>query len=377
MKTALIHDWLLSHGGAEDVLQKIIGLYPGDLFTLAKNEEITARYGLHTTPIHTSFLSQLPSIEKYFKFYLPLFPFAIEQFDLREYDLVLSLSHCVAKGVLTTHEQLHICYCHSPMRYAWDMYHAYLHDAKLTRGIKGLFAKFFLHKLRMWDFASSQRVDHFLANSHYIAKRIQKNYGRQAHVIYPGIPVNRFPFSEQKEDFYLTASRLVPYKKIRTIIEAFHRMPSKKLIVIGSGDELETIREMAQPNVTVLGFVENDLLKEYLKKAKGFLFAALEDFGILPVEAQSCGTPVICLGKGGTAETVLHEKTGVHFHEQTPDAIQRAVEHFETLSLDPYSIRENALRFSEEVFNKQLSTFINMKYEAFQSSERTHAPEGG
>jgi len=365
LKTALVHDWLLSHGGAEEVLRALYSLFPSDVFTLAKDPSVVSRYQFPLEKVHSSFIEKFPSVHKYYKYYLPLFPLAIEQFDMSEYDTIISSSHCVAKGVLTSHEQLHFSYCHSPMRYAWDLYHEYLKNAKLERGVKGWFAQMFLHKLRMWDFASSQRVDHFIANSHYIARRIKKVYGRDSTVIYPPVNTEKFAFEQRKEDYYVTASRLVPYKKVDLIVQAFNNMPSKKLIVIGSGDELEKLQAIAQPNVTLLGFVETDEMKQYFQNAKGFLFAALEDFGILPIEAQSCGTPVICLGRGGTKETVIDGKTGVHFEQQSADAIQKAVEYFETQTFDPFEVREHAMQFSDSRFKAEIASFVSEKYEAF------------
>lgn len=366
MRTAIIHDWLVSHGGAEQVLKSIYSVFPGDIFTLLQHAKVLKSYDLPQECVRSSFLEKFPMVNKYFKYYLPFFPCIIEQFDLRNYDIIISSSHCVAKGVLTTSEQLHVCYCHSPMRYIWDMYQDYLYDAKLHKGLKGWLAQIFLHKLRMWDFTSAQRVDHFIANSQYIARRIKKTYGKDATVIYPPVNVDEFSFSTKKEDFYVTASRLVSYKRIELIVEAFNNMPTKQLMVIGSGADLAKIKAKAQPNISILGFLETEELKKYLQKAKAFVFAALEDFGILPVEAQSCGTPVVCLGQGGTAETVIHGKTGVFFQKQTVQDIQQAIEYFETLRFDPYTIRENALKFSQENFKARIADFINTAYSKFQ-----------
>ncbi len=359
MKTALVHDWLTSYGGAEQVLQEIYALFPGDVFTLSAKKSIATQYGIPFDAVHTSFIEQLPFNRRLFKQYLPLFPLAIEQFDLSEYDLILSSSHCVAKGVLTHHAQTHICYCHSPMRYAWDLYHSYIQKARLVRGIKGWIAQLLLHRLRLWDSSSTFRVDHFIANSEFIAKRIKKTYGREATVIYPPVETDRFSFVATKEDYYVTASRLVPYKNIDLIVEAFRFLPQKKLIVLGDGEMLPALKRNAPPNVEFLGFVTNEVMEKYIQHARAFLFAAVEDFGILPVEAQSCGTPVIALGQGGTKETVLHEITGIHFHKQTVDSLIEAISYFETRTFDAEQIAQHASFFSKERFHAEFSAFVS------------------
>lgn len=362
MKTALVHDWLVSPvGGAENTLKEILTLYPSaPIHTLLWNPKAFEQTPFANAEVHTSFIQKMPKAIDKFRKYLPLFPLAIEQFDLSAYDLILSSSHCVAKGVLTHSEQTHICYCHTPMRYAWDLCHEYLRNANLERGVKGALARFFLHYLRNWDANSARRVDHFIANSHFVARRIQKLYGREPEVIYPPVDTRFFSLCEKKENYYLTSSRLVPYKKIDLIVEAFTYLPDQKLVIIGDGPEAEKIKKMAPQNVEFLGYQSNETLREHMQKAKAFLFAALEDFGITPIEAMSCGTPVIALGKGGTAETVLHEKTGLHFANQTALEIQNAVLAFEKIQdrFDPKQIHEHALSFNAERFRSQLSQFI-------------------
>src|SRR5690606_30921976 len=307
----------------------------------------------------------LPTAKSNHRKFLQLFPYAIEQFDLSEFDLVISSSSSIAKGVLTHQDQLHICYCHSPMRYAWDLYHEYLESANLTKGIKGVYARYVLNKIRIWDVMNSNRVDHFVANSHYIAQRIKKVYRRESDVIYPPVDVNFFEFQKEKEDFYFTASRMVPYKNIEQIVRAFNEMPNKKLIVAGEGPDFEKIKKLARENIDLVGFISNEELKNYMKNCKAFVFAALEDFGIVPVEAQACGTPVICLGKGGAKETVIHQKTGLHFKNPTTEDIKEAVLYFESLSLNSELIRENALRFSKTNFEQKFKSFVENKYQDF------------
>ncbi|HCD3539447.1 TPA: glycosyltransferase, partial [Klebsiella pneumoniae] len=252
-----------------------------------------------------------------------------EQLDLSSHDIILSSSHAVAKGVLTGPDQLHISYVHSPIRYAWDLQHQYLRESGLNRGIKGLFAKWILHKIRLWDTRTANGVDFFIANSKFISRRIKKVYGREADVIYPPVDVERFKLKREKQDFYLTASRLVPYKRIDLIVEAFSKMPEKKLVVIGDGPEMSKIRKIAGANIEILGFQPNDVMEEYMMDAKAFVFAAEEDFGITPVEAQACGTPVIAFGKGGVLETIKNlgqeEPTGLFFYEQNIDSLISAI----------------------------------------------------
>lgn len=372
MKKALVHDWYYTYGGAEKVVQAIHELYPDvapyslfDFLSSHDRNEI-----LSGKPVTTSFIQKLPTAKKNHRKFLQLFPFAIEQFDLSEYDLVLSSSSAVAKGVLTHSEQLHLCYCHSPMRYAWDLYHQYLTEARLTKGIKGLYAKYVLHKVRQWDVISANRVDHFIANSRYIAKRIEKIYRRKAEVIYPPVDLSKFTLHPHKEDYYFTASRMVPYKKMEHIVRAFGEMPSKKLYVGGTGPDFNKIAKIAKDNVTLLGFLPQEKLIHYLANAKAFVFAAKEDFGILPVEAQACGTPVIGYGQGGVTETVVSHKTGILFQQQEVRAIVEAVHYFETQAFDPYEIRENALRFSKERFKKEFDTYVQEKYTLHKSNSR-------
>lgn len=307
-------------------------------------------------------------------------PLAIEQLDVSGYDLVLSSSHAVAKGVITGPDQLHISYVHSPMRYAWDLQHQYLRESGLDKGLKGWITKWLLHKLRMWDYRTANGVDHFVANSHFIARRIKKIYGRDATVIYPPVAVDDFPCVEKKEDFYMTASRMVPYKKMDLIVEAFTKMPDKKLVVIGDGSEYKKIAAIAKNfnNITLLGYQPFDVLKSHMQRAKAFVFAAEEDFGITPVEAQACGTPVIAFGKGGALETVrplgVSEPTGLFFPEQTVEALCQAVASFESDQdmFSAASCRKNAERFSEERFDREFSAFVEEKWQQFQVDKQIH-----
>ncbi|KAA6323251.1 GDP-mannose-dependent alpha-(1-6)-phosphatidylinositol monomannoside mannosyltransferase [termite gut metagenome] len=372
MKVAIIQEWLVSVGGAEKVVKAIADVFPNaDIYTLVADKRVCGELRFDYSKIKTSFIQQIPFGKIKYRMFLPIMPFAIEQFDLRDYDVILSSSHAVAKGVLTRSDQLHICYCHTPVRYAWDLYHEYLYDAGLNKGIKGFFAKYMLHRLRQWDVLSSFRVDYFISNSNYVAKRIKKIYNREAVTIYPNVDMKRFELYREKEDFYLASSRLVAYKKIDLIVEAFNRMPDKKLVVIGGGPYFKKIQNIAGTNVKVMGYQPFEVLKEKMCKAKAFVFAADEDFGMSPVEAQACGTPVIAYGKGGSLETVSDGKTGIFFKKQTIESVMDAVNRFEVIqqSFNPIYIRKFAESFSEERFKKEIKDFVEHKYAIFNKTD--------
>ena len=363
-RLAIVHEWLSIIAGSEKVVGELLALYPNaDLFTLVDFFNDEERKLVHGKRAQTSFIQHLPFAKKSFRSYLPLMPLAIEQFDVSKYDVVISSHHAVAKGVLTHQNQLHLCYCHSPMRYAWDFYHEYLREAKLDKGLKGAIAKLMLHYLRVWDVATANRVDAFIANSHYIARRIKRIYNREATVIYPPVDVEQFSLSAKKQEYYLAVARFVPYKKVDVILNAFSKMPDKKLVLIGEGDK--SLLKQAPRNVEVLGFQPFESLKHYLANAKAFVYAAEEDFGITIVEAQACGTPVIAFGKGGATETVIDKQTGLLFHEQTPESLINAINTFEQMEFDYAHIRRNAERFSRTVFAENIKAFIDENYQAF------------
>lgn len=361
MKIAIVCDWLVTLGGAEKVLSDMLQCFPqADLFAVVDflTDEQRKKSGIKAAK--TSFIQRLPFAKKKYRTYLPLMPLAIEQFDLSSYDIIISSSHAVAKGVITGPNQIHISYVHSPMRYAWDLQHQYLRESGLDKKFSGIFARYFLHKLRMWDLRSANGVDHFIANSHFIAKRIEKTYRREATVIHPPVDVTRFTPKHEKEDFYLAASRMVPYKRLDLIVEAFQSLPDKKLIVIGEGPEFAKIKQKAGKNVMLLGYQSDAVLIDHLQRAKAFIFAAEEDFGILPLEAQACGTPVIAFGKGGALETVTNE-TGIFFATQTVDAIVDAISRFELIAntIRSQDCVQHAHKFSSENFKATLMTHIN------------------
>ncbi|WP_153949680.1 glycosyltransferase family 4 protein [Cupriavidus sp. U2] len=365
-KVAVVHEWLATYAGSERVLEQILKIWPqADLFSVVDffpDAQRGALQGKHAT---TTFIQKLPRARKSFRSYLPLMPLAVEQLDLSAYDLVISSSHAVAKGVITGPGQLHVSYVHSPIRYAWDLQHQYLSESKLTHGLKSWVARAILHYMRMWDHRTAHGVDVFVANSAYVARRIRKVYGRDAAVVYPPVDIDQFSLCEQREDFFLTASRLVPYKRVSLIVEAFAAMPDKQLVVIGDGPDLDRIREMATPNVRILGYQPADVLVAHMQRAKAFVFAAEEDFGIVAVEAQACGTPVIALGQGGARETVIDSRdrdlrTGVFFPRQTVEDIVRAVCRFEESGpFQPAACRRNALQFSPERFRRELRALVH------------------
>jgi len=304
-----------------------------------------------------------------------LMPLAIEQLDLSGYDLVISSSHAVSKGVLTGPDQLHISYVHSPIRYAWDLQHQYLRESGLETGLKGWVAKWMLHKIRLWDYRTAAGVDHFVGNSRFIGRRIHKVYGRTSDVIYPPVDVAAFELCEQKQNYYLAASRLVPYKRMDLIVQAFARMPDKRLVVIGDGSEMPKLRAAATANIELLGYQPFAELKRHMQQAKAFVFAAEEDFGITPVEAQACGTPVIAFGKGGALETVIDSNdasvaTGVFFGEQTVDSLCDAVQRFELRSqaFEPQVCRRQAERFSIPRFRTEFEAYVAARMKAFKAS---------
>lgn len=375
MKIAITHDWLVTYAGAERVLEQILHCYPGaDLFSMVDFLPSDKRGFIQNKQVQTSFIQHLPFAKTKYRQYLPLMPLAVEQFDLSGYDLVISSSHAVAKGVLTGPDQLHLCMCYSPIRYAWDLQHQYLQESGLDKGLKGWMAKWVLHKIRLWDYRTANGVDGFIAISHFIKRRIWKVYRREAEVIYPPVDVEGFSLNEAKEDFYFTASRMVPYKKIDLIVEAFSEMPERRLVVIGDGPDIDKIKAKAKGNVTLLGYQPFDVLKDYMQRAKAFVFAAEEDFGIAPLEAQACGTPVIAYGKGGALETIrglsVEKPTGVFFEEQSIESLKRAVYLFEgSNSILPSFCRENALRFAPEIFREKFRTYVENEWAKFQDKK--------
>jgi glycosyltransferase involved in cell wall biosynthesis len=365
LKIGIVHEWLVNHAGSEKCVESFVNIWnDADIFSLVDFlTEIDRNKILKGKSATTSIIQKLPLSRNHFRKYFFLFPFAIEQFDLSNYNLIISSSHFVAKGVITNAEQLHFCYCHTPVRYAWDLYHQYIKESGLDKNIKGLLAKYFLHKIRIWDSTTSNRVDYFIANSNYIASKIKKIYGREAKVINPPVDIEKFGLESKKDEYYLTASRFVAYKRIDLIVQAFAKMPHLKLIVIGNGEDENKIKKYATKNIEFVGYQSESGLKNYLQKAKAFVFAAIEDFGITVIEAHSCGTPVIALGRGGTAETVIDGVNGLLFKEQTVESIVEAVKKFEIMAgtFDADKIFNTAKNYSRKSFEEKILTFVNEK----------------
>ncbi len=368
MKIALIHEWLDSYAGSERVLEQMILEWPeADIFAVCDFMPDSERGFLRGKKVTTSFIQRLPLARKHFRKYLGLMPLAIEQFDLSGYDVVLSSSHAVAKGVLTGPGQVHISYVHSPMRYAWDLQHQYLREAKLEHGLKGAYTRWLLHRMRLWDRASALNPDLILANSSYIAERIQKTWRRDANVLYPPVDIESFALSETKGDYYLIASRIVPYKRVDLIAAAFRAMPNRRLIIVGDGPNEAQARTAAggAPNIQFTGRLARSELIALTQGARAAVFAAEEDFGIATVEAQACGTPVIAFGRGGARDIIIPppapSPTGLFFDHQTVDSLQAAVERFEALApaINPADCRRNAERFSAAHFRNGLRNVVD------------------
>jgi glycosyltransferase involved in cell wall biosynthesis len=364
-RVAIVHDWLVNPGGAELVLRDLLRVFPdAHVFTLIDHMAADERRAIGLELTTTSSLQNVPGIAKHYRNFLPLMPLAVRSLDVSGYDIVISNSHAIAKGVTTTDAQLHICYCLSPMRYAWDLREPYLRASGLDRGIKGALARAMLERMRRWDLGNTHGVDSFVTLSRFIAERIERAYGRESTVICPPVDTDYFTPEGPREEFYLTASRFVQYKRIDLIAEAFRLLPDRKLIIVGDGPDAAKIRAAAGANVTLVGRQSRLALRDYLRRARAFIFAAEEDFGIAPVEAQACGTPVIAYGAGGALETVrsapFPTPTGVYFEEQSAEAIADAVRRFEVVAptITPENCRVNAERFDATKFREQIRSFV-------------------
>lgn len=362
MKVALVHDWLNQIGGAEDVLEALVGLYP-------QVPVYTSLYWQKKMPAHwqqwdirTSFIDHLPFAHKKQQLYFPLYPVAFEQFDLRGYDVVVSNKSGFCHGIITGPETMHICYCLTPTRYVWR-YFQYAEQEDLGRLTRmGLVP--FLTFLRQWDRLAADRVDHFVAISQEVRRRIGKIYRREATIIYPPVDTERFEPSNRVEEYYLFVGRLVPYRRLDTLIEAFNVM-KRPLFIAGSGRDRERLEAMAQPNIKFLGYVPDEQLPDLMARCRAFLFPGEEDFGIAPIQAMAAGRPVIAYAAGGSLETIIPGKTGVLFAEQSVTAIIQAVEAFEPTSVSPAAIRQHAQGFDTAVFKQRMSRFVEEKWQEF------------
>ena len=370
---SFVHEWLTDWGGSEDTLAQMLRCYPGSpLHATIDYLSDADRLRLDAGSIRTTFLQRAPWIATKFWNYLPVTGLAVETHDVGAADVVVSSSHAFANGARARSDQLHLGYIYSPMRYAWDLQDQYLADYGLDRGMKGLAARYMFQRLRAWDRHTAGGVDGFAAISRFIQQRIWRAWRRPSVVIYPPVSLHRFDVQATKEDYYVTVSRLVSYKRVDLIVDAFARMPQRRLVVIGGGPELEKLRSRCPPNVELLGRQPDDVVQQHLRAAKAFVFAALEDFGISPVEAQACGTPVIAYGRGGSAETVrdlrtLPQPTGLHFHEQTAASLVAAVEAFEQgATIDPADCRAWAETFDEAHFRARFMRFVDAGWSAWR-----------
>jgi glycosyltransferase involved in cell wall biosynthesis len=379
MKIALVHDWLTGMRGGEKVLEVFCELFPdAHLYTLLHNKGSLSSV-IEDMDIRTSFIQKLPFVKKKYRHFLPIFPTAIERFDLREYDLVLSSSHCVAKGVVTSADTLHICYCFTPMRYIWDLYNLYFGKERAGMFTR-LASSLVLNYLRKWDLASCSRVDKFVAISRYIAERIKKNYGRDSDLIYPPVDCSYFEPALSNKNFYLMVSPLAPNKRVDIAVEAFNTI-GLPLIVIGSGQEEKKLEKMAGKNIKLMGWQSDEIVREHYANCKALIFPGVEDFGIVPLEAQACGKPVIAFGEGGALETIipldkrtenrneqLGNATGLFFYEQTAESLANAVARFEDVQgqFNWQAIRRNAESFDRAIFKDRVRTYVDKEYREFR-----------
>ena len=368
VKVAIVHDWLTGMRGGERVLEILCELYPdAPVYTLFYNPARMSK-AINERKIRTSFLQKLPFSLKMYRRYLPLFPIAVEQFDLREYDVVISSSHCVAKGALTTSDTLHICYCYTPLRYAWDMYEEYFGKDRISCVERSIIRPI-INYLRVWDVASSRRVDCFAAISHNVARRIEKYYRREAQVIHPPVDTSFFMPGNDRGNFFLVVSAMVPYKRVEIVVDAFNKL-GLPLKVVGGGPLRKKIERKAKRNVEFLGEVSDRELLGLYQRCRALVFAGVEDFGIAPLEAQAAGRPVIAYGRGGFLETVVEGKTGIFFNEQSSFSLIDAVRKFQKMDFDPELIRNHALQFDTNVFRQKIHDYVEKRYQEWTRKRR-------
>jgi glycosyltransferase involved in cell wall biosynthesis len=373
MKVAIVHYWLVGMRGGEKVLESLCEMYPeADIFThVALPEALSDRLRQHR--ITTTFIGRLPNAARWYKKYLPLMPLALEQLDLSGYDLVISSESGPAKGVVPSPDSTHICYCHSPMRYIWNMYHEYRHDTDpVSRAIMPVLS----HYLRLWDESSAARVDRFVANSANVSRRVRKYYRRDSEVIHPPVEIEAFEIAPADEigDYYLMVGELVAYKRPDIAVDAFNAS-GRRLIAIGGGEMLETLRQRAAANVTLMGPQPFPVLKRHYARCRALVFPGEEDFGIVPVEAMASGRPVVALRRGGACETVIDGLSGVLFEEQSVAGLERAITRLEGMTFEPTLLRTYASRFSSGRFKRQMRAFIDQTLSARAGSPVTEPRE--
>ena len=360
MKIALVHDYLVQYGGAERVLEAFTEIFPkAPIFTMVYDKKLMNGF-FEDKKIRSSFLQKIPFIGSHHRLFPLLMPIAIEQFDLSEFDIVLSDSNSYAKGVITNPNTLHITYCHTPMRYAWDDCHKYLREFKYSKLTKKL-VPFAMNYIRLWDKISADRPDEYVANSNFVSMRIKKYYNKDSFVINPPVNMNNFNISEKIEDYYLMTGRALPYKRFDIAIKAFNKL-GLPLKIIGKGPETDRLKKIAKSNVEFLGYLSDKQTSSYFSRCKAFIFPPEEDFGITPLEAMACGRPVIAFKGGGALETVIENKTGIFFNEQTAESIEKSVKSFDHKKFDSKEIRDHAMKFDKEIFKKKIREFVEEKY---------------
>lgn len=372
MRIALVHDFLTKKGGAENVLLAMHEAFPdAPIYTLLYDKVGTKNLFEKDCEIRASSLQKYPSfIRRRPKFLFGQFPKAIEEFNFSDFDIVVSSSNAFAHGIITSPSTLHICYCHSPMRYVWDWHAEYLKENNIGFGIKGLIVRNMIHNIRIWDKLTSSRVDLWLANAKNVQNRITKYYQKDSTVLYPPVETAKISQYERKaEDFYLIVSRIEPYKKVDLAVDAFNQN-GKKLIVVGEGSQLESLKKIAKENISLLGWQSNESIYKLLSTAKGLIFPGEDDFGITPVEAMAAGTPVIAFAKGGTLETVVADKTGLFFQEESVASLNHTIELFEK-NIDKFTAKnckEQSQKFSKEIFIKNLKEIVEEEYKKFHDT---------
>ncbi len=360
MKIALVHDYLVQYGGAERVLEAFTEIFPkAPIYTMVYDKKLMGK-AFSDRKIHTSFLQKIPLVGSHHRLFPLLMPMAIEQFNLSKYDIVLSDSNSYAKGAITMPHTLHITYCHTPMRYAWDDCHKYLREFKYSNLTKK-FVPFAMNYIRMWDKISADRPDKYIANSKFVASRIKKYYNKDAFVINPPVSAEKFHISKNAKDYYLMIGRALPYKRFDIVVKAFNELKFP-LKIIGKGPEMNKLKKYANSNVEFLGYLNDEEISNYYSKCKAFIFPPEEDFGITPLEAMASGRPVIAFRGGGALETVVENKTGLFFNKQTPQSIINVIKDFDSRKFNPKEIRDHALEFDRELFKKKIKKFIEEEY---------------
>lgn len=361
MNVALVHEFFCNLGGSDQVVAALHQLFPqAPVYTLLVSERNREAELLQGMDLRPSFIHRLPFARRWHEPYLPLFPLAVESFDLTGYDLILSSSHVCAKGIIPPPESLHLCYCHTPPRYVWDLYPFY---ARRLNPLLRAYTALVMHRLRVWDVSTCDRVDQFVANSHFVARRIWRYYRRSATVIYPPVDASFFTpgGSGGGGDYFLVVSRLTPYKRIDLAVEAFNGLDSR-LLIVGDGSERRKLQAKARSNISFVGAPAREVVRDYMRNCRALVFPGKEDFGITPVEAQATGRPVIAFGGGGALESVVDGVTGVFFEEQTPEALRQAVQRAVTQPFDPDAIRQHALQFDRKVFCRRMTDFVHEKW---------------